>query len=118
MTDWESLHKQYEANWQALDARDKAAKAAGTLVGRYIKHAFADSFAVYEITKVTKRTAHIKVVTGIGDDWVLPAWGESSRISLKIAQELVDHRDRMDALFGGKTVLKLTPEILKELKGP
>lgn len=108
----------WDARWAALDAQDQAAKAAGTLVGRYIKHAYADGYAVYEITKVTKRTAHLQVVTGIGDDWVLPAWGESARVSLKIATEFVNHRDRMAALFSGKTVLKLTPEILKELKGP
>lgn len=114
--EWEAIRQGYEERWAALNAQDQAAKAAGTLVGRFITHPIADGKAVYEIVKVTKRTAHIQVVTGIGDDWVVPAWGMFARINLKTAQEFVNRRDRLDALFGGRTAIKVTPEILEELK--
>ena len=92
------IFDQYDANWKKLKAADAAAKAAGTLVGRWIAHSYADGKAIYRITKVTARTASIEVVTGIGDDWVLPAWGKKTNIPLKTAKGFIEHQDAMEAL--------------------
>lgn len=91
-----------QRNWEALRQADAEAKAKGALLNRYIDHPFADGRAFYRIVRVYKRTVRIQVVTGIGDDWVLPAWGERTSIPLAVAERMVYSRDRLDALFARK----------------
>lgn len=98
-TDWLGEMKR---NWDALVRDDERAKAEGKLVGRYVDHPYADGHAVYQIVKESARTVRIEVVTGIGDDWVLPAWGRAATISRKLAEELIGRRDALDALFAKK----------------
>jgi hypothetical protein len=102
MQEIEKMLAEQQARFDALHARDQAQKARGEVVGRYITHPYADGHATYEITKVTARTARIRVVTGLGDDWVLPAWGAETSIPLKDAMRFLDQRDRMAELFGRK----------------
>lgn len=78
---------------------DSKAKKSNGLIGRFIAHPFADGSAFYKITKVTKRTVTIEVITGIGDDWVLPAWGEKCTIPLATAFDFVSARDELAELF-------------------
>lgn len=68
-------------NWSQLEKQNKEAKEAGVLKGRYIKEPYADGFAVYEIIRENKKTVRIKACTGIGDDWVIPMWGEEATVS-------------------------------------
>jgi hypothetical protein len=91
--------KKHEANFQKILNSDIKAKAENTLVGRYISHPFADGSAYYRIIKEGKSTVKIKVCTGIGDDWVLPAWGEICTISKKLALEFIRYREGLDAIF-------------------
>lgn len=88
-----------KANWGKLERCDEEAKKRGTLVGRIITHPFADGKAVYQITADNGKTVHIKVCTGIGDDWTLPAWGEECEISKDLARRFIDQRERIAALF-------------------
>ena len=91
--------EQWERNWKVVAKSDEKAKKAGRLVGRYITHPIADGNAVYLITKATKKTATIKVVTEIGDDWQIPAWGAKAVIELNLAKNLVSQRDQLSKLF-------------------
>jgi hypothetical protein len=83
---------------EALAKRDAEAKAKGTLIGRYIQHAYADSAAIYTIVAITKTKARIRV-EDVGDAWVLPAWGRETLIPLAQARAFVAQRDGLAAIF-------------------
>ena len=83
---------------EALAKRDADAKAKGTLIGRYIQHAYADSAAIYTIVAITKTKARIRVAD-VGDAWVLPAWGRETLIPLAQARAFVAQRDGLAAIF-------------------
>ena len=80
-------------NWKALEDVDKKAKENGKLVGRYIQHPFADGYAIYKIVKENTKTVKIRVVKGIGDDWVLPAWGKECDIHKDLALKFISQRE-------------------------
>lgn len=89
----------WKENWDKLEAEDKQAKDQNQLVGRYITEPYADGKAVYIITKENKKTVDIEVVTGIGDDWVIPYWGKKARINKKYAIDSLFSRDKITAIF-------------------
>ena len=91
--------KMVEENMNRLEETDKKAKDAGQLVGRLIKHSYADGYAYYQVVKETARTCKVQVCSGIGDDWVLPAWGKSSVISKKTIKSLIERADEFEKLF-------------------
>jgi len=90
--------EEYDNQMAALNATDAAAKAKGELLGRYIQHAYADSFALYKIVSVTAKHAKIRVVE-IGDAWVLPAWGHTFNLPIAKAKAFLAQRDGIAALF-------------------
>lgn len=73
-------------NWKRLEKSNKDAK---TFIGRVITHPYADGAAVYLVTAEQESTVTIQVVNNIGDDWVLPAWGEEDVISKKTANKMM-----------------------------
>lgn len=79
---------------------DQQAKAAGELVNRVISHPHADGKAWYRIVEVRPKTVKLEVVTGIGDDWVLPAWGPNPTLSIRVVREFLARRDNFDRIFG------------------
>lgn len=91
-----------EENWEQLKLIDKAQRDKGQLLGRYITHPIADGQAVYQITNVNGGQVTIQVCRGLGDDWVLPAWGEKATINRSTAEELVNRRDGLAALFASR----------------
>lgn len=97
---WEEIDRRYKANWKKIREADKEAKKEGRLVGRYIQHAYADGYAIYQIIREYKKTVRIRVCTGIGDDWVLPAWGAESSIPKETAMRFLSWEDTKMELFG------------------
>lgn len=95
MSDYLAEMKRIQA---VLDRDDAAAKAKGILVGRYIQHSVADSYATYKITAVRGNSATIEVVD-IGDGYRVAAWGNKARISVNKAREFLNRRDGLAALF-------------------
>ena len=93
--DWDAM----DENMKLMETRDAEAKARGEIVGRYINHPFADGYAYYEIVKENKQTVRIQVITDIGDDWVLPAWGKTTSIKKNDALHFLALRDAMAELF-------------------
>ena len=90
-------------NWEQLEILDKQAKSLGQLVGRFITHPYADGQAVYQISKEFKNNfVEIRVATSVGDDWVLPAWGEKTKISKDLAIEFLKRKDFINELFSRK----------------
>ena len=89
------------ANFGKLQNCDAEAKQNGTLVGRYISHPYADGKAFYQIIAESGRKVTIKSCKGLGDDWVLPAWGEECEISKDTAHLFIAQREAMENLFKG-----------------
>lgn len=89
-------------NWERLQQCDKEAKEKGELAGRYIDEPFADGKAIYQIIRVNKKTVRIRVCTGLGDDWIIPYWGEETSIDKTYALNKVAQRDALDELFNRK----------------
>ena len=62
--DTEQWLKDIKAKQDLVEQRDREAKEAGTLVGRYISEPYADGYALYEIIRVLKTKVEIEVITG------------------------------------------------------
>ena len=81
----EEILEIYRNNFDTLIDLDKEAEKRGLYVGRYITHPIADGQAVYQIVSETKKKIKIVVVTYIGDDWQIPAWGSITTIDKEYA---------------------------------
>lgn len=95
----DNIIKTWEDNYKSLEAEDKAAKAMGLLVGRFIDEPIADGKAIYKIIKENKRTVRVKVVTGLGDDWTIPSWGKETTLSKDYVTRKIKSRDAITELF-------------------
>lgn len=78
--DWGKAKETIDKNWATIEAWDKEARANKTLIGRTVCESYADGAAVYVVTKENKTTLQITVCQGIGDDWVIPYWGEKTNV--------------------------------------
>lgn len=90
--------KKMDEDYAAMVAKDRAAKAAGTLVGRYFNESCADSYAYYEVIKVTPRTCTLRHLA-IYDGWDLPRLGRQGTEKRAYVERVIAYRDRMEALF-------------------
>lgn len=93
--DYNKLIEKWEANMRKVEENDKKAKEKGKLVGRYIDEPYADGAAIYKIIRENKNTVRIKVVVDIGDDWVIPYWGEEATIDKSYALAKLAFRDKI-----------------------
>lgn len=84
-SNFDEVTKIHADNLAALIKLDEEAERRGLYIGRYITHPIADGRAIYQIVSETKKKIKIVVVTGIGDDWVIPAWGSAATIDKKYA---------------------------------
>ena len=96
------LLDEHDDNFKKLQKQDEMAKEVNRLVGRYIDEPWADGKAFYVIVKENKKSVRIRVVTGIGDDWVIPYWGEETTIEKSYAIQRINYRDKMAELFGSR----------------
>lgn len=94
--------KDMDKNFNLMVEQDADAKKKKQLVGRYVSQPFADGRAYYKIIKENKKTVKMEVVTGIGDDWVLPYWGETPTIDKQFAIDTIKSRDALSKIFGSK----------------
>lgn len=97
--------KRWDKNMENIKNIDEEVKKNNTLLHRFIYQPYADGNAVYQIIKVNKKTVRIRVCTGIGDDWIIPYWGEETLIDKAYAEESIYRRDYLDSLFKGKSVV-------------
>ena len=95
----EDLIKQWDRNFKELERMDKTAKKCGRLVGRYISEPIADGKAFYIITKEMKTKVRIKHCKNVGDDYIIPYWGESAIIDKQYAKQNIERRDHLAELF-------------------
>jgi len=85
--------KDNDENWKKIVDQAEQAKKEKTLIGRYIQEPMGDGYAVYVIYKVNKKSVRIRVVKGIGDDWVIPYWGEDTSIDMDYVEREFDWRE-------------------------
>ena len=97
--DFKDMKKKWDKNDKALVKEDRKAKEKGCLVGRYIQEPFADGYAFYKIVKENKKTVVIEVIKNLGDDWVIPYWGEKTTIDKRYAIMSVEWRDKAEKIF-------------------
>jgi hypothetical protein len=100
--DYKEILAQESKNRKELQENDNKAKSEGKAVGRYIQHPFADGYAVYKIIRENKKSYRLEVVTGIGDDWVLPAWGGAVTLPKTKVLEFLRQRDFWNELMATK----------------
>ena len=96
------LINEWDRNYDAMVARDEQAKAKGLLIGRYVKKPYADGYAYYEIVKENKNTLNLKVVTNIGDDWVVPHWGTAPKVNKKSTVSRLEVEDKFYEMISKK----------------
>lgn len=94
--------KRWDKNLENIRKIDEEAKKNNTLLHRFVYQPYADGNAVYQIIKVNKKTVKIKVCTGIGDDWILPYWGEEALVDKAFVENNIKKRDWIDSLFENK----------------
>lgn len=98
-TKYEEANEKIDRNYKKLEKIDKAAKDKKQILYRFIAEPFADGRAYYQIIKINKKTVKIKVCKGLGDDWVIPYWGDECNIDKSFALERLQYRDNMEKLF-------------------
>jgi hypothetical protein len=96
--DYEKYFAEQEKNWEKIKKRDQKAKNTNKLVGRYISEPVADGKAIYVIDRENKNTVRIKHCKGLGDDYMVPYWGEAHSLDKEYALKSISFRDYLDSL--------------------
>jgi len=94
----DEISKRMNENQEHLEECDRQARENDQIVGRHIAHPYADGQAIYQIIRDNKRSVRIRVCAGLGDDWVLPAWGAECTIDKEQALQFLDFMDSMREL--------------------
>lgn len=87
-----------DENWKKVVERDAYCRQQDKLVGRYVQEPYADGYAYYEIVRENKKSVRLRVIQNIGDDWVLPYWGEEYTATKEYVLNSLAHRDRIEEL--------------------
>lgn len=89
---WEACQK---ANTEHLEEIEKKAIAAGGILYRFLYESVADGKAVYQVIKVNKTTARVRlcVVDGCFADYVVPQWGNEATVSLDYVKKGIEWQD-------------------------
>ena len=91
-----------DQEWKVITNADAAAKAKGTLIGRYIEVSHADSAAYYRVEKVNKKTVVVDHID-FCDGWTIPMIESMGRkIPLNYVLENIEFRDKMTEFFDRK----------------
>ena len=100
--DTNTILKMWKNNIKKLEQADKQAKEQGKLVGRFIDEPCGDGAAVYKIIRENKHTVRLRVVVNIGDDYIIPYWGEEATLDKSYVLAKLDRRDNFTAMFANK----------------
>lgn len=88
--------------WESMTRRDKIAKEAEQLIGRYLQVTAADSYAYYVITDVVGDMAQLDHIIYM-DAWTVDIIESMDRkIPVKYCVENIEHRERVASLFADR----------------
>ena len=96
---WKNAFECFDANCKKLLKLDEKSKKAKQLLGRVLWHPIADGRAAYQVINVTAKKVIIRVCTGIGDDWTIPAWGHQALLDKDFVVDYLKRQDGLNALF-------------------
>ena len=91
--------KNMDKNFNIMIEDDATSKKKNQLVGRYVTQPFADGRSYYRIVKENKKTVRMEVVSDIGDDWVIPYWGQNPTIDKQFAIDCIQSREALEKIF-------------------
>lgn len=92
----DELIQKWERNTQKMKEKDRQSKEKGLLKGRFLNIPYADGYAYYEIIRENKNTVRIRVITDIGDDYVIPYIGEENTVNKGFALQNIGMRDFLE----------------------
>ncbi len=81
--------KAMDENLEHLRAIHAAAVEAGSIKFRMFSLPYADGFAYYQAINVTSSQITIKAITGIGDDWTAPPFGNGGKFPSKMIRQML-----------------------------
>ena len=100
-TDWQIAIANSKLNFEHLQYIDRLVKAAGGLLHRSFSTPVADGRVHYQITRIKKKTAVVKLCPGIClDEYQDNILGEECEISLSKAKQLIAQADALHRIFG------------------
>ena len=95
---FEGLRKKVKEQDRMMNELKELARASNTLLGRTIQFQMADSYALYIITKVNKKTVELSWIDYC-DGWVDDRLGYLATIPLEYATQKVTGDDKLAELF-------------------
>ena len=101
LNDWEKSYENIKHNLHILEGIDREQRRKGEILWRYFKRPVADGYAYYQVVKVTKKTALIKICRGVAlDEWTDNLLGEECSLPIEKVQEIIYNYDVLENLFG------------------
>ena len=99
-------------NLLQLSKIDNEAREAGELIGRFIQEPYADGYAYYQIVEEDKQKNNVLIMSckQLGDDWVIPYWGDKTWIDKDYAEGSIKFRDQMAASYAKRVGKRVEPE--------
>lgn len=102
-SDWDALDAALTRNWEDLQACDAEAKAAGRLIGRYLRFSVADGAAFYQIVGETAKKVKLRYCPDVaGDNYRMATLDDEDELSRTKAQFMIAGRDHLAELFSRK----------------
>ena len=99
--DWQIAIDNSKLNFEHLKHIDRLVKAEGGLLHRSFNTPVADGRAYYQITRIKKKTAVVKICPGIClDEYRDNILGDECEIPLSKAKQLVWQMDALARIFG------------------
>jgi hypothetical protein len=98
---WEESKKKMDKQDNLMNELKELAKTNKTLLGRVIRFPHADSYAVYVITKVNKKTVRINWVDYC-DAWQDERCGIAANLDIRYATQKIKGEDCLDEMFSKK----------------
>jgi hypothetical protein len=96
---WPDMEKKMKEQDDLLDELEKESKGQKTLLGGIVRFPMADSYAIYVVTKVNKKTATLKWLDYC-DGWVDSRCGKECSISLNYVENHINGKRKLDEIFG------------------
>jgi hypothetical protein len=98
---WDESKKKMDRQDAILNELKVLAKTNKTLLGRTIRFPHADSYALYVITKVNKKTVQIDWIDYC-DAWIDDRCGKCARLDIRYATQKIKGEDTLDEIFTKK----------------
>lgn len=84
-----------KANMARLEEIEQKAIANGGILYRFLYESVADGKAIYQIVKLNKKTARVRLccIDGCFADYVVPQWGDEATIPIEYAYKGIAWQD-------------------------